>query len=187
MKKRTIINSKICFFISLIVIIVTILSVWFYGIGKHHTVIENSFFSTSILSISFFLFISIGLYNGIKLKDNLGKITDTINFEKLNFLKNFTPSEPFDFDEIEGVILSIVLWLLASIFFGYILFAFSAVIWVTILTFGAMLYWIFYRALRLVFKNASECNGNLIKSLMYGLGYTLVYNFWIYLIIAAVS
>ncbi|NJM80437.1 MAG: hypothetical protein HC854_13990 [Flavobacterium sp.] len=75
-KTRKFIDSKYVFIITLLVIPVTILSVWFYGIGKHKTVIENSLLSTSILSIAFFLFITIGLYKGIKLKDTIGKITD---------------------------------------------------------------------------------------------------------------
>jgi hypothetical protein len=169
---------------------VTVLSVWFYGLGKHRTVIENSFISTSILSFSFFLFITIGLYNGIKLKDNLGKMTDSIELEKLKFLKNSFGEHGFDFidfDDFGGIILSVILWIIVSILIGYVFFFFGAIVWVTMVTFVAMLYWIFYRALRLVFKNANECNGNISKSCLYGLGYTLAYNFWIYLIIVAVS
>lgn len=74
MRRRTVLNTKNAFIISIIVIISTVLSVWIYGFGEHQTVIENSFISTSILSVTFFLFITIGLYKGVKLKDNINSI-----------------------------------------------------------------------------------------------------------------
>ncbi|MES2544848.1 MAG: hypothetical protein V4548_08175 [Bacteroidota bacterium] len=182
---RTLLNTKNIFTITLIVVTLTILSVWFYGIGKHKTIIENSLISTSILSVGFFLFISIGLYKGLKIKDNIGKITDQFDFKKIEHLKDFTPSDstPDIGEGIIGIIFSIIFWIIASIIIGYLFFLFGAIIWFTILIFMAMLYWIFFRALRLVFKKSNECNGNLQKSIIYGLAYTLLYNFWIYGII----
>jgi len=187
--KRTLIDSKKIFIISLITIIITILSVWFYGIGKHKTVIENSLISTSILSIAFFLFIAISLYNGTKLKDNLGKLTDKFDSKKLNFLKEinadhaFGDSIPEIGDGIMGIIMSIILWILVTIIISYLFFALGTIIWLSILIFLGMIYWIFFRALRLIFKKSSECCGNVERSILYGLMYTLLYNFWIYGII----
>jgi hypothetical protein len=187
--RRTLIDSKKIFTISLITMIITILSVWFYDIGKHKTVIENSLISTSILSIAFFLFISISLYNGTKLKDNLGKFTDKFDSKKLNFLKEinadhaFGDSIPEIGDGIIGIIMSIILWILATIIISYLFFALGTIIWLSILIFLGMIYWIFFRALRLIFKKSSECSGNVERSIFYGLMYTLLYNFWIYGII----
>ena len=185
--RRTLVNTKSIFIISLLVITITILSVWFYGIGKHRTVIENSFISTSILSIAFFLFISISLFKGTKLKDNLGKITDKINSKKLESLKDITPT---DFSGLElgldvaegigGIILSIILWIIVTIILSYLFFALGTIIWFSILLFLGMLYWIFFRALRLIFKKSPECSGNFERSIFYGITYTILYNFWIY-------
>lgn len=187
--RRRLIDSKKIFTISLISIVITILSVWFYGIGKHKTVIENSLISTSILSIAFFLFISISLYNGTKLKDSLGKLTDKFDSKKLNFLKEmnadggFGHSMPEIGEGIGGIIMSIILWILVTIIISYLFFALGAIIWLSILVFLGMLYWIFFRALRLIFKKSSECSGNIERSLFYGFTYTILYNFWIYGII----
>ncbi len=187
MKTRKILNTKNIFVISIIVIISTVLCVWIYGLGEHQTVIENSFISTSILSIAFFLFITIGLYKGVKLKDNLGKITDQFDLKRIEHLKEFTFSEGIDsLDSGEGIIevlFSIILWLIASIVLGYLFFIFGAIIWISILTFMAMLYWLFFRALRLIFKKGNLCKGDLQKSIFYGICYTILYNFWIYVII----
>ena len=187
--KRILIDSKRVFSISLIVIAITLFSVWFYGIGKHKTVIENSLISTSILSITFFLFITINLYNGTKLKDNLGKLTDKFDTKKLNFLKEintesgFGRSLPEIGEGIGGIIMSIILWILATIIISYLFFALGTIIWFSILVFLGMLYWIFFRALRLIFKKSSECSGSIERSIYYGITYTILYNFWIYGII----
>ncbi|WP_110305258.1 hypothetical protein [Flavobacterium cheongpyeongense] len=187
--RRRLIDSKKIFTISLISIVITILSVWFYGIGKHKTVIENSLISTSILSIAFFLFITISLYNGTKLKDSLGKLTDNFDSKKLNFLKEmnadggFGHSMPEIGEGFGGIIISIILWILATIIISYLFFALGTIIWLSILVFLGMLYWIFFRALRLIFKKSSGCSGNIERSIFYGFTYTILYNFWIYGII----
>ncbi|MEC4003138.1 hypothetical protein OX283_000585 [Flavobacterium sp. SUN052] len=187
--KRTLIDSKKVFTISLIIVSITILSVWFYGIGKHKTVIENSLVSTSILSIIFFLFLTISLYNGTKLKDGLGKITDKFDSKKLNFLRElngdggFGNSIPDVGEGIAGIIMSIILWILATIIISYLFFALGTIIWFSILVFLGMLYWIFFRALRLIFKKSSECSRNVERSIYYGIVYTILYSSWIYGII----
>jgi hypothetical protein len=188
--KRTLVNTKKIFIISILVIAITTLSVWFYGIGKHKTVIENSLISTSIISIVFFLFISISLFKGIKLKDNVGKITDNINSKKLDFLKDLSPGDVSGLElgadiaeGIGGIIFSIILWIIVTFVLSFLFYALGTIIWFSILLFLGMLYWIFFRALRLIFKKSADCSGNFEKSIFYGLAYTILYNFWIYGII----
>ncbi len=187
--KRTLIDSKKVFIVSLIIVVITILSVWFYGIGKHKTVIENSLVSTSILSTTFFLFLTISLYNGIKLKDNLGEITNKFDSKKLNFLKEFNPDTGLESiipkvgEGIAGIIISIILWILVTLIFSYLFFALGSIIWFSILLFLGMLYWIFFRALRLIFKKSPECSGNIERSVYYGVIYTAMYSSWIYALI----
>jgi ascorbate-specific PTS system EIIC-type component UlaA len=184
-KKRTyrLVETKDLFIISLIVIALTILAVYLWGLGQHHTFFENSIISTTIISIVFFLFITTGLYNGIKLKDNVGKITD--NFKGIDavdvpgHLPDVDP--PTDVgDGIAGIILGILLWIIAAIVLAVSLWVFSNVLVIVVMTFVAMLYWIFFRALRLVFKNSNKSKGDLMESMKWGLSYTLLYNFWIY-------
>lgn len=186
MKNRTILKTKNIFTITLMVIFLTILSVWILGLGKHRTLIENSILSTAILSSAFFLFIMIGLYRGVKLKDNLGKITDQFDLKKIENLKDFTiidDDTPDLSDGIAGIIIGIILWIVISILFSLLLWAFGAILWMGILIFMAMLYWIFFRALRLVFKKSPDCQGQLDRSLLYAFFYTILYNFWIFGII----
>ncbi|WP_276978417.1 hypothetical protein [Flavobacterium filum] len=182
------VTSKIVFTITLVVIVLTILSIWLFGLGQHRTIFENSILSTTILSIAFFLFLTIGLYKGIKLKDDIGKLTNKIKIDKISNLSDSLefPSDIPDVGEgIAGIILGILAWFLFSILLLIFIWFFGAIIWTMILVFVAMLYWIFFRALRLVFKKSNKCKGKLTTSIVYGLGYTTLYNFWIYGIILA--
>lgn len=185
---KNFVTSRTIITVSIIVALLTILSIWLFGLGQHRTIFENSLLSTSILSIAFFLFLTIGLYKGIKLKDDIGKITDKIKIDKMPDLSTGLelPGDIPDVGEgFAGIILGILAWFLVSILLLLFIWFFGAVFWTMILVFAAMLYWIFFRALRLVFKNSNKCKENLSRSVAYGLGYTTLYNFWIYGIILA--
>ena len=192
-KKRQLLPSKNAFIISLIVIPLTIVSVWFYGMGQHKTVIENSLISTSILSLIFFLFITINLYKGAKLKDTLGKFTPHLSTKKTAFLKDINldagiiESGSIAEEGFGGLILNIILWLIVTLVLSYLFFILGTFIWFSIVLFIAMLYWIFFRALRLIFKKSPECSGNVEKSVFYGIKYTSLYVSWIYVVIVLVS
>lgn len=183
-KQRTyhLIESKHVFQITLIVVVLTIAGVYFWGLGRHNTFFENSIISTTILSIAFFLFITIGLYKGVKLRDNLGKIVDRFKgVGHPDVSSSLSTGGGIDVGEgLAGILLSIVLWILIAIALSVVMWIFSNVLVIAILAFIAMLYWIFFRALRLVFKNSNKSKGRLLESLKWALVYTLIYNFWIY-------
>ena len=181
-KTYRLVESKDVFKISLIVTALTILGVYFWGLGRHNTFFENSIISTTTLSIAFLSFITIGLFTGIKLKDNLGQIVDRFRtIDTSNISSNLVSSDPIDVGEgIVGIIISLFLWIVMAVVFAIALWIFSNVLVIAILTFIAMLYWVFFRALRLVFKNSNRTKGDLMESIKWGLTYTILYNFWIY-------
>lgn len=94
--------------------LLVILSVWISGKNSHQTLFQNSILSTSILAIAFFLFVSISLYRGVGLRDNLGKILTKENFNKrMRSTSDFTPNidvPSIGADGIGGVILSVLAW-----------------------------------------------------------------------------
>jgi hypothetical protein len=140
--------------LSIIVAILTILAIWLFGLGRHSTLYENSILSTSILSLAFFLFLTIGLYKGIKLKDNLGDLTENIKLDHLPDLSGGidVPVEIPDVgDGIEGIIVGILAWIIFTIVLLVFIWIFGTILWTMVLIFAAILYWIFFRALRLVF------------------------------------
>ncbi|WP_347219225.1 hypothetical protein [Chryseobacterium sp.] len=179
------------FYSTLAVIPVVIISVWLSGNGDHRSLFQNSIVSTSILAGAFFLFITLGLYYGLKLKDNVGSI---LNSERIKKYTDKTPSiDGFDFDPpvvgdgIGGAILSIIVWILFSIVLIFLSYFLGLFFWSALLVLAAMLYWIFFRAIRLVFKNSGKCKGNMIKSLGFGAFYSFLYVSWIYAIIFLIN
>lgn len=173
------INSKSLLFISIAAAMVTIIAVWKFDPNHHRNFIQNSLVDTTILSAIFFVFMTIGLYKGYKLKDDIGKIEI-----KSGNMPNFSPmldiGEGCASFEAEGIIFAILGWIAAGLFLLLLLFLFSEFFIPAIMVFFAAIYWIFYRAFRLVLKNSSFTRGNLLSSILYALGYTLLYNFWIY-------
>lgn len=189
--ERYFLKTKLLSYSTLAVIVLVILSVWLSGKDHHRSLFQNSILSTSILAGVFFLFISLGLYYGLKLKDNVGNI---LNKERIKKYSDKTPGiDGFDFDPpsvgdgIGGAIISVVLWLIFSIvliFFSYFVGLFF---WSAILFLAAILYWIFFRVIRQVFKNSRQCKGNIVKSMGFGFFYSFLYISWIYGIIFIIN
>ncbi len=184
--KPVFITTKSTFIITLIVIVLTIIVVWLQGLHIERSIVRNSFLSTLILSGFLFLFMSIGLYRGYKLKDNLGKITDSFKVNTDMIDGSWSPADSIDLsigDGCEGIIGSIIAWILATIVLGILLFIFSNLIGFSILFLLAILYWIFFRALRLVFKKSPICQGDFLLSLRYAFIYTCFSTLWLTLLL----
>ncbi|WP_114789301.1 hypothetical protein U0035_07035 [Niabella yanshanensis] len=184
LNKPKLINSRTVFVSTVIIVPVLSLIVYLSGLQSHRSLYLNSLVSTTILSLTFFIFITTGLYNGWKLKDSYG-----------NFLKKFSrwkkPGSStldipdLDFDSIEpvGCIVSLLIWLILAVFGSIILWTIGAMVWAIILVIAGLLYWIIFRAYRLIFLNSPRCKNNLSKSMRIALTYTILYNCWIYAII----
>ena len=184
---------------TLIVVILTILGVYFWGLGHHRTFFENSMMSTTVLAIAFCSFTTIGLYRGVKIRNDVGKLTNLYQskFLRSNYFSsaskkpgtthssssyewlNLVDATP-DGDDIVGIILAIIVWLLVAVILAFALAFIGDLLIVSMLAFAGMLYWIFFRALRLVFKNSNRSKGDLLESLKWGLVYTFLYSGWIY-------
>lgn len=192
-QRRTFLETKWLSFFTLVIIVLVILSVWLSGTNSHRSLFQNSILSTSILGGAFFIFISSGLFFGWKLKDNVGHI---FYKERIKKYVDKTPKiDGLDLDIPDlgdsegcgGVILSIILWILFTVVLVFLLYFLGIFFWAAILFFVAMLYWIFFRALRLVFKNSKSCKDNLLKSFAFGFFYSFLYISWIYGIIFLVN
>ncbi len=178
-------TTRTVFSVTLVVTVLTVTGIWLFGLGQHRSMYDNSLLSATILSIAFFLFLAIGLYNGVKLKDNIGKLTDKLEPSKIPDFSKAIDGPAFlgDGEGIGEILIAIFLWIVVAILIALFLWLFGAILWTSIIVFIAMLYWIFFRAVRLVFKNSNKCRGNLKSSIAYGLFYMIIYNCWIYAII----
>ncbi len=174
--------------VSAAVVVVTTAAVWLLGLGQHRTLFANSLISTSILFTAFFLFTTIGLYHGVKLRDDVGRLTDRVR--KVGWPSNFEnlPTDHFDLPHTDGIgslLVAVVVGILSAVVALALIWLVGALLWTGVLIFAAMLYWVFFRALRLVFKNSTRCRGRLGASLWEGFWYASLYTCWIYGIIVA--
>ena len=179
--KQNYLKGKSVFIVSLIVIGITILTVYLTGINFNRSLTSNLYLSLGIISTALFLFMTYGLYNGIGLIDNFPKFR---NFRPGDLTGSASPTIDIPSvevgDGIGGLILSILLWIGMSILFIVLLVIFEVVFWFSLFIILAMLYWIFFRALKFVFSKSKETKGDIGISAVYSLTYTLLYTGWIF-------
>lgn len=178
--KQTYLKGKSVFRISLLVIGITILTVYLTGINYNRSLTSNLYLSLGIIAIALFLFMTYGLYIGIGLIDNFPKFR---NFQTGDLTSGASPHIDMPSidvgDGIGGLILSIVLWIGMSILFIVLLIVLEVVFWFSLFIILAMLYWVFFRALKFVFNKSKDTKGDIGISAVYSLTYTLLYAGWI--------
>ena len=179
--KETYLKGKSVFTISLIVIGITILTFYLSGINYNRTITSNLYFSLGIIGMCLFIFMTYGLYKGIGLIDNFPKYRDFKSGDIISSSGELPDMPNVDIGEgIGGILLSIVLWIAMTIFFLFVLIMLEAVFWFSLFVILTMLYWIFFRAMKLVFSKANETKGNIGTSIIYSMGYTILFTGWIF-------
>lgn len=184
--KQTYLKGKSVFIISTIVIGITILTVFLTGSHYHRTISSNLYLSLAIIATALFLFMTYGLYQGIGLIDDFPKIERFKGGDVFAHSTDGITLPDIDVGEgIGGLLLSILLWVLVSVLFVVLLIVLEFVFWLSLFLIIAMLYWVFFRALKFVFGKSKDTKDNLGISAVYGLTYTLLYTGWIFGIIYA--
>ena len=162
-----------------------ITTIYITGKAYERTVVSNSYISLSVIGFMLMLFITYGLYKGFKLIDDFPKIKD-ISIKSLtnDTASNISNSSNIDLGEgITGLIYSILIWVVVTIVFTVLLILLEAMLWLLLFWFVTLLYWVFFRALKMVFSKQYKTKGRFILSIGYASAYTLLYLGWIYGII----
>ncbi len=177
------VNSQVLVLITLIVLILVSFIVFF---GLHKSILTEFTYVLAILAVSLFLFLFIGLYNGLVIgkentpKDELDKLRmpNTIDFSKkldqIDWLAWVLSSEYYP---LPYIILFIVMLLIGLALTGFYIVA------LLVLAF----YWLFYWAYRVVFRHSKASKGDVAKSLLYSLSYTILYSGWFFILIQAIK
>jgi hypothetical protein len=177
---KTYLSGKSVFTVSLFVIVVIVLTVYFTGTDYNRSITANTYLSLGIIGSSLFFFMTYGLYTGVGLRDDFPEFK---NFEPRD-LGGHGPDINIPSievgDGIEGLILSVLLWIAMTILALVLLFLFEAVLWFSVFILLAVLYWLFFRALKFVFSKSKDTKGDLGISAVYALGYTMLYIGWIF-------
>jgi hypothetical protein len=179
--KETYLKGKSIFIVSLIVIGVTILTVYLSGINYNRTVTSNLYLSLGIIGTCLFLFMSYGLYQGIGLIDDFHKYKDFKSGDIISDSGEFPDLPDLDVgDGLGEILLAIILWIGMTILIFILLIMLEAVFWFSLFVILTMLYWVFFRALKLVFNKSNETKGEIGLSMLYSLGYTILFTGWIF-------
>ncbi|MCK0115319.1 hypothetical protein [Gelidibacter sp. F63206] len=173
-------KGKSVFIISLCVIGITSLTVYLTGINYNRSITSNFYLSLLIIGAALFLFMLYGLYIGIGLSDDFPKFKA---FKKGEIIaqSGTIPELPTiqAGDGIGGLIISVLLWIGMTILLVILLILLEAVFWISIFIILAMLYWVFFRALKFVFNKSAATKGSIWASAVYSFSYTLLYLGWI--------
>jgi hypothetical protein len=131
----------------------------------------------SLVAVVLFWFLTYALHGGATL---VGKPF----FPKLRFVDpSILDVISIDLFDLGGTIGSIIAWLVLSLLFAFLLMFVLTALWSAILLLVFVLYWLFYRALRIVLVNSEKCRGDLSLSIRYSLIYTVLYTGWLFAII----
>jgi len=131
----------------------------------------------SLVALALFCFLSYALYNGATL---VGKPS----VPQIRLVDpSLVDAPPLDFFDFGGSIGSIVASILLAIVLAVLLAFVLTALWSAMLLLIFALYWLFYRAMRIVLLKSSQCSGNLGPSLRYAFIYTFLYTGWLFAIV----
>lgn len=173
--------------------------------GLHRSLLTEFMIVLGILALSLFLFLFWGLYRGVRLdkkhpvykkekrdgdvsidipNGNGGsdKSADCGGGDAGGAAPDATPGIDIGFDlgEFTFILLAGIAVIAAIVFIVMFL---PDIIFVIFLGF----YWLFYMAYRLVFRYSRRTKGDISKSLLYSIGYTIIYTGWFFILIQVIK
>lgn len=180
-------SPKAIAFISIPVVLITALLV--FWLSSRSIFVELQI-TLSLIALGLFIFLAVGLYRGVRLEkpgkadlpepsgfDAAAIFTPTGDLPKVDI---DVPSLPDSGDDLVGCLVSIVFWLVVSVVIVALLWLIQQFIILTLPALVVLLYWIFYRALRVVFSKSRVCRNKLWLSLGYSFLYTFLYTGWLF-------
>ncbi len=179
---RIIVGAKIAFFITMFVMVAVTTGIFISGPKDLY---NDALTTAAILSVLLFTLLTAGLYKGIGFKDDMPNLFNRLRLGDFFSLESITDRSPgLDLgDDLAGIVIGILIWFVVTIVISILLTLLMYSIWAIVLTFIMALYWVFYRAIRIVFRKGSECKGNLPESIKIGLLYSFLYTSWFYAVV----
>lgn len=169
--------------------VVVLLTLTVFWISTRSFFAELQFTLLCIAAV-LFLFLASGLYKGVRIKREAAKnwshtrsgaLRSRVSFSDL--LQGFghidLGSVDLGDDPMSGCITAIV-WFIISIVVLLLLALLVQAAWIVLVVLLVQLYWVFYRALRIVFLRSRCCKDNVWLSLRTATIYTALYTGWIF-------
>ena len=178
-KPKLILKGKVIFITAILTTALTTLIIHITGLEVNRPLGSNLFLSLGIISIVLFLFLTITLFKGTKLINDYPKFK---SYEIGTIMQSpELPDIGLDVGEGPGgIILSIILWVAMAVLLVLLVIFFEAIVWMSVFVLFAAIYWVFIRALRLVYYKGRKAQGDFKASIFIALIYTLLYSGWLY-------
>ena len=184
--------------ISIPVALVTLLLVVFVSSSSFVREME---ITLAIIAAGLFLFLAVGLYRGVRLEkpvvEDPEKPFGSADFDAASVVGLATIAPPdikldvpdlgSSGDDLVGCLVSIVLWIVIAIVLMVLFWVLVQVLAFALPWVLLALYWLFYRALHLVFDKAPQTRGKILPSLGYALLFTVLYTGWLFLLLGALD
>lgn len=174
---------------TLLTLAALIVVVLVFLLGKKTLFVELEI-SLALIALILFVFLTIGLYYGARLKWEPLNGTGTANSDsKEDGVPWLDGAVHVIEPDLSGGCLSSIVSVLAGLLFlavlSVLLYWLVPFIWAGLLVILTGVFWVLNRALRIVFARSRECQGNLPKSLGYALVYTMGYTGWLFILLYA--
>lgn len=185
--------------ISIPVVIITLLLVFYFSTRSFVTELA---IALGIIAVGLFIFLAVGLYHGVHLEEpileNPDKPMGSAGFDVGDAvglaavmptpdLKVDIPDVGSTGDDLAGCLVSILLWIVIAIVLAVLFWVLVQVLAFVLPWVLLALYWMFYRALKLVFEKTAVTRGHLLPSLGYALMFTVLYTGWLFLLLGALQ
>ncbi len=143
------------------------------------------------LSVCLFTFLTVGLYRGVRLErpepakinpSGVGpvEILPGIPGSTIEPIHVDLPGLPDSGDDLAGCLVSLATWLIATILVAFIVWLAAQILIIGLPALLLGTYWVYYRALRIVFTKSRACKGKIRASLGNALLYTTLYMGWLF-------
>jgi len=182
--------------ISIPVVIITTLLVFYFSTRSFVTELT---IALGIIAAGLFVFLAIGLYVGAQLEQptktapealDLGTVDPglvglpMINVPDINL---DIPDIGDAGNDLVGCLVSIVVWIAISLLLMLLFWLLVQLFAIALPWILLALYWMFYRALKLVLDKAPQTRGQLGPSIGYALLYTALYTGWLFMVLGALQ
>lgn len=177
-----------------VAVITTVLVFWL----SNRSFVGEATIALAIIAAGLFLFLTVGLYKGVQLQEPIVEDpekpfgSESIDVGSTVGLAASLPAPDIKLDvpdlggggdDLVGCLVSLVLWVVVAILLMVLFWLFVQVLAFVLPWVLLALYWMFYRALRIVFAKADVCRGQLLRSMGYGLLYSTLYTGWLFLVL----
>ncbi len=189
-------SARALVWISIPVVILTTLLVFYFSARSF---LAELAIALGIIAAGLFVFLTVGLYFGAQLERPTKKEPEafdlgTVDPGVVGLPMIDLPKVDLDIPDIGdagndlvGCLVSLVVWIGISLLLALLFWLLVQLLALVLPWILLALYWMFYRALKLVFDKAPQTHGQILPSVGYALLYTALYTGWLFILLGALQ